>query len=85
MFEARWEQPLDFSLVHPRQPISSLADLLSAHTNPDRIRTLSQLKARFWERCQAKDKQYVKPSPEPRYDQVLTAGLRLADEENTSQ
>jgi hypothetical protein len=80
MLEAQWGQPLDLGLVHPRTEPKSLADVLSSSTSPDRIRELARLKQAFWEKSHTRYARRVRPDPEPRYDDVLSDGLRLADE-----
>jgi hypothetical protein len=58
----------------------SLAEYLAQRVGPADAQRLSQLKSEFWGKARARSVERVEPTPSPRYDEVLLAGIRATDE-----
>jgi len=82
MQEAEWRKPLNLDTVHRGEKVVSLSDFLMGKVGSEKAERLRSLRQEFWTKAHAENRNFVRPSPDPRYDEVFFEGLRATDEDH---
>jgi hypothetical protein len=83
MLVAKWREPLDFSVIQPKEPPISLAELVGGQGGREAIGRLQRLRDAFWASQKAERQKFVRPKPAPRYDETFAQGILASDEDQT--
>jgi hypothetical protein len=82
MLVAEWGQPLDFSVIPRRERRMELKEHVLRQGGKEAVERLQELKIRFWRAQEAAQRQRVRPTPAPRYDDTFRQALKVMDEED---